>query len=840
MTLYLGIDLGTSNSAVVGNVNGTTRLFKTSDGSDVLPSVIYLDKRGHRFVGKSAQDRIMSAPANVAAGFKRLMGTKSPVKIGDQEWSPEDCSAEIIKTLVGQALTESGEQLIKGAVITIPAAFNQMQSEATIAAAKMAGLDRVSLLQEPVAAAMASIAHSKQKDGVFLVYDLGGGTFDVALVMSTGGAVTVVAHEGINMLGGRDFDRIVFDSVVRPWLLDNFSLPRDFQKDPKYRHLSTIAHRAIEKAKIQLSASESASIFASEDEVRAADQDGEDIYLSIDFARDQLVSLVRDRIEDSIALCRKVIADNGYRHEDISRIVPIGGPSKMPIIREMLQSQLAIEVEQGLDPMTAVAVGAAIFAESRQWEGEQSARKTSRGQETVTGTISMTVDFKSRIAEDSARVRITPEAEVPNGFEVEIFDEGGGTTGRKPFDGVVNLTVPVRKDGDNKFMVTVYNAAGRAVEDMSRQIIIVRTQASAASIPMTYTLAVKTQTGTVGYERNKLEPILKKGTALPAEGRHRFRSGKLLKSGEDDFITFEFYEMREGIDDPERNLHIGDFRMNGREELERGERIRRGSDLIVHWKMSDNGTLSFAVEVPELGRLIDSHNLYLAPGGHINFEGQQGSDVATMLLERAERDLSELDETLGGRADASGDLRSRIERLDSALSTSVDAETHRSVAEEARRVRQEVALLRLAPENEERVLTKEIDEAEVQFDDLRSDAHPVDSDRHEKLLATTRRAIRERDFDTARNSLDEMRSIRLKVLSESPEFLLAIFQRLGEEKFLAIDEALHDRLVVAGIAAVKGNDASGLKGVIGQMFSNRVTAGGDATDIVELAHILGS
>jgi molecular chaperone DnaK len=278
--MYLGIDLGTSNSAVVGNIDGTTRLFKTSDGSDVLPSVIYLDKRGHRFIGKSAQDRIMSAPANVAAGFKRLMGTKSPIRIGDQEWSPEDCSAEIIKTLVGQAITESGEQQIKGAVITIPAAFNQMQSEATISAARMAGLDRVSLLQEPVAAAMASIAHSKQKDGVFLVYDLGGGTFDVALVMSTGGAVNVVAHEGINMLGGRDFDRIVFDSVVRPWLFENFSLPHDFQKDAKFRHLSTIAHRAVEKAKIQLSASETASIFASEDEVRASDQDGAEIYLS--------------------------------------------------------------------------------------------------------------------------------------------------------------------------------------------------------------------------------------------------------------------------------------------------------------------------------------------------------------------------------------------------------------------------------------------------------------------------------------------------------------------------------------------------------------------------------
>ena len=838
--MYLGIDLCTSNSAVVGHLNGTTRLFKAADGSDVLPSVIYLDKRGHMFVGKSAQDRIMSAPANVAAGFKRLMGTKSPVRIGDQEWTPEDCSAEIIRTLVGQAVTESGEQHIDGSVITIPAAFNQMQSEATITAAKKAGLERVSLLQEPVAAAMASIAHSKQKDGVFLVYDLGGGTFDVALIMSTGGAVNVIAHEGINMLGGRDFDRIIFDSVVRPWLVENFSLPPHFQKEPAYRHLSTVAHYAVEKAKIQLSASDNASIFASEDEVRASDQDGEEIYISIDFGRQQLVSFIKDRIDDSIALCRKIISDNGYRHEDIARIVPIGGPSKMPVIREMLQSELAIDVEQGLDPMTAVAMGAAIFAESRQWEGQASSRKVSRGQENVIGQISLSLDFKSRVAEESARLRIRPADETGGGFEVEVLDEEGGTTGRKPIDGVVSLTLPVRKDGENRFQVKVYDQAGRIIDDATKEIVIVRTQASAASIPMTYTLAVKTQTGTVGYERNKLVPILLKGTSLPAEGKQTFRSGKPLKAGEDDFIVFEFYEMREGIDDPERNLHIGDFRLGGKDDLERGERIKRGSELAIHWKMSDNGTLNFSVEIPDLGRLIDSHNLYLAPGGHVNFDGQQGSEVASTLLVRAERDLEELDETLDGNADPSGDLRRRIERLDSALSTSVDADTHRSVAEEARRVRQEVALLRLAPENEERVLNKEVDAAEVAFDEIRDNAHSVDVDRHEKLLVTTRRSIRERDFDAARHSLEEMRSIRFKVLSDTPDFLLAIFHRLAEEKLLAIDEDQHDQLVAEGVAAIKQNDVMGLRGVIGRIFANRVSTGGDATEIVELAHLIGS
>jgi molecular chaperone DnaK len=251
--VYLGIDLGTSNSAVVGHINGQLRLFKTSDGTDVLPSVIYLDKRGHRFIGKSAYDRLLSAPQNVAQGFKRSMGTKNPISFAGQVWTPVQCSAEIIKALISQAVTEAGTQQIDGVVITTPAAFNQMQSEDTIAAARQAGIEKVSLLQEPVAAALAAIAHSKQKDGVFLVYDLGGGTFDIALVMSTAGTVNVIAHEGINMLGGRDFDRIIFDSIVRPWLTENFNLPSDFQRIEKYKNLSEICRHAAEKAKIQLS-----------------------------------------------------------------------------------------------------------------------------------------------------------------------------------------------------------------------------------------------------------------------------------------------------------------------------------------------------------------------------------------------------------------------------------------------------------------------------------------------------------------------------------------------------------------------------------------------------------
>src|ERR1700722_5184784 len=194
--MYLGIDLGTSNSVIAGIEGGEARVFRPADGGEALPSVIYIDKRGHRLYGRRAHDQALVAPDNVAAGFKRLMGTSTPIEIKGAEvtLTPEECSAEIIRQLLGQAATETGSDKVTGAVVTIPAAFNQMQSEATLRAAKMAGITRVDLLQEPIAAAIASMEGAK-RSGQFLVYDLGGGTFDLALVQAINGEVNIVAHQ---------------------------------------------------------------------------------------------------------------------------------------------------------------------------------------------------------------------------------------------------------------------------------------------------------------------------------------------------------------------------------------------------------------------------------------------------------------------------------------------------------------------------------------------------------------------------------------------------------------------------------------------------------------------
>jgi molecular chaperone DnaK len=333
--MYLGIDLGTSNSAIAGNDGRELRLFKTTDGYDVLASAIMIDGRGAMFVGRRAYDQDAFSPENVGKRFKRLMGTTSPVtfKSAERTLTPEEASSEILKALLAQARMSAGEFITEGAIVTIPAAFNQMQCEATMRAAGAAGIERVGLLQEPIAAAMASIAdrqrtNSALKDGQFLVYDLGGGTFDAAIVQSIGGTVNIVGHEGVNMLGGTDFDRAVVNAIVRPWLVETFDLPSNFQKEPAYARVLRIAAFCAEKAKIEVSAQKSSTIFADENQLRTHDRAGREIYLDIPLNRAQVDALVIDQIDRSIDVCRKLMAENGYDTSDIDRVVFIGGPTR--------------------------------------------------------------------------------------------------------------------------------------------------------------------------------------------------------------------------------------------------------------------------------------------------------------------------------------------------------------------------------------------------------------------------------------------------------------------------------------------------------------------------------
>jgi molecular chaperone DnaK len=828
--MYLGIDLGTSNSAIVGYDAGKLRLFKTAEGVDVLPSAIMIDRRGSMLVGKRAYDQAAYSPENVAQGFKRLMGTSSTIAFGatGRTMTPEEASSEVLKALIAQAKMDAGDFKTEGAVITIPAAFNQMQTEATMKAAKLAGIAKVALLQEPIAAAMASIAKSDNKSGQFLVYDLGGGTFDVAIVQSIAGSATVVAHAGINMLGGRDFDRAILNSIVRPWLLKNFDLSEDFQTDNAYQRLLRVAQHHCEVAKIALSTKLVDRIFADENQIGAKDRRGKEIYFDVEIAREALEALIKDYITRSIELCRSLLKDTGYRSEDIDRVVMIGGPSRMPIVRNNVSNQLGIRVDTDTDPMTAVAMGAAIFSEGRDWSNTAVSAKSSRGSRKPSGPLDIRYDFAARTADDHVRIRVRLGSGIDKkGFRLVVDTEDGWTSGQIALENNMEIKdVPLGKHGENVIRITVLDAKGAPMADAISELSVFRALATADGMPITHTIAVKVVKSAAGVERNALVQLVKKGTSLPTSGMDKFRAARDLRANDGTSLDFELFEQTEGVDDPELNLPIGVFRINST-DLERGDVIRKGDDIFVRWSIDGNGLLNSELEIPSISKRYSPGRMYVSTRDHRNFDGEDGIRLAAEVINNAEEDIHRLDKALGSKvAREISDLQDRLARQRDALRLSHEADTRRAVSEEGRFIRQEISRIRNNSENLKSSLRSEIDEFVELFSiDFAKTADPKVNSQIHRLAGLARDALMKDDrnsIDEARRSFDEMRAILLSDLAKRPGFWVGMFEDLAKDRHRAIDKSKHDQLVNEGEAHIRSKDIDSLRQTTFKLRENMV------------------
>jgi molecular chaperone DnaK len=800
MKMYLGIDLGTSNSAIVGNDGESLRLFKATDGSDVLPSAIMLDRRGGMFVGKRAYEQDAFSPENVGKRFKRLMGTKSPVefKSAGRSMSPEEASAEILKTLLAQAQMAAGSFEIKGTVITIPAAFNQMQCEATMRAAQTAGIQQVGLVQEPIAAAMASMADRQRrnaalKDGQFLVYDLGGGTFDVAIVQSVGGTINVVGHGGINMLGGSDFDRTVVNNLVRPWLMENFDLPEDLQKFPAFQRVLRIATFFSEKAKIDLSAQVTSRIFADETQIATKDRRGQEIFLDIPFERSQLESLVGDQVDRSIEACRALLKESGYESGDIDRIVFIGGPTRMPIVRTRVPDQLGIAGDLESDPMTAVAFGAAIFAESRDWSGGIVKSKATRTTTRASGPLKIEYGFPERTSDHRIRIRIRPQPDALNmGYRIQVDSDMGWTSGQLPLDGTNSINdVPVGRRGDNHFRVMIFDRSGAPLEASETRLTVKRTDAASAGTRTTHAIAVKVVVEENGVATNVLEDLVEKGHPTPASGTKAFRAARDLRAGDDGDLDFEVYQKDPGVPDPSLNLHVGSFHISSG-DLERGDVIRRGDKISVHWNLDENGLLNCALEIPSIGRRFDTGKMFTDQGAQKSFQGQEGEDLANSVLANAQSELDEMQRTLGANvAKDAREIGRRLHEQRETLQKSYEADTRRSIVEEGRAIRQEISRVKNRSENAGLVLNADLNSMVDAFNSvIRPQATPGVAEHFDHLVRQVKEAIQKGRIQDARKSYAEILAIFFDAAHKQPAFVIDLFLDLARERHVAIDKAL--------------------------------------------------
>ena len=347
MSKTIGIDLGTTNSCVAVYEGGEAKVIANPEGSRTTPSVVAF-KNGEIIVGQAAKNQMVTNPDTIAS-IKRLMGTSKKVKANGKEYTPEEISAMILGDLKKTAEAYLGET-VKKAVITVPAYFNDAQRQATKNAGKIAGLEVERIINEPTAAALAYGMDKQDKTEQILVYDLGGGTFDVSILEIGDGVFEVKSTSGNNHLGGDDYDQRIIDYLVKEFKKSNsIDLSKDKMAMQRLKD-------AAEKAKKDLSGMTTTNIslpFISQGE------DGP-VHLDISLSRAKFEDLTRDLTDSTLEPVRKALKDAKLTKKDIDKVLLVGGSTRMPRIAEIIKEELGQEASKGVNPDEVVAMGAAI------------------------------------------------------------------------------------------------------------------------------------------------------------------------------------------------------------------------------------------------------------------------------------------------------------------------------------------------------------------------------------------------------------------------------------------------------------------------------------------------
>ena len=350
MAKTIGIDLGTTNSCVAVIEGGEPVVIANAEGARTTPSVVAFSKTGERMVGQVAKRQAITNPDRTISSIKREMGTDHKVTIDGKSYTPQEISAMILQKLKGDAEAYLGES-VTSAVITVPAYFTDAQRQATKDAGKIAGLDVKRIINEPTAAAL-SYGIDKEDDQKIMVYDHGGGTFDVSIIEMGDGVQEVLATAGNNRLGGDDFDKRVMD-----WIINSFKVSDGIDLSGDKMAMQRIKE-AAEKAKIELSGMTSASINLP---FITADATGPK-HLDLTLSRAKFNELTADLVEKTMGPVRQALSDSGLSIGEINKVLMVGGSSRIPAVQEAVKKLIGKEPFKGINPDECVAIGAALQA----------------------------------------------------------------------------------------------------------------------------------------------------------------------------------------------------------------------------------------------------------------------------------------------------------------------------------------------------------------------------------------------------------------------------------------------------------------------------------------------
>nr|MBO2494213.1 molecular chaperone DnaK [Clostridia bacterium] len=433
MGKVIGIDLGTTNSCVAVMEGGQPVVIPNAEGARVTPSVVAFTKTGERLVGQVAKRQAITNPERTVISIKRRMGTNYRVKIDDKEYSPEEISAMILMKLKQDAEAYLGEPITQ-AVITVPAYFSDSQRQATKNAGRIAGLEVLRIINEPTAAALA-YGLDKEGNQKILVYDLGGGTFDVSILEIGDGVFEVLATSGNNHLGGDDFDQRIIDYIADEFMKEHGI---DLRKD---KMALQRLKEAAEKAKIELSSTLTTNINLP---FITADASGPK-HLDMTLTRAKFEELTADLVEMTMGPLRQALSDAGLTPDDIDKVILVGGSTRIPAVQEAVKKATGKEPYKGINPDECVAIGAAIQAAVLAGEVKDvlllDVTPLSLGIETLGGVFTKIIERNTTIPTRKSQI-FTTAADGQTSVEIHVLQgerpmaADNKTLGRFILDGI--------------------------------------------------------------------------------------------------------------------------------------------------------------------------------------------------------------------------------------------------------------------------------------------------------------------------------------------------------------------------------------------------------------------
>jgi len=804
--IQIGIDLGTTNSSVAINNNGTIEIVKKPGGVEYTPSVFGFDKAKNKVVGQRAYENFYKNASeeeikNYKPEVKRLMGTSETFHFErvDTKMSPEEISAEILKSLKEDILRKYPDFNTVAAVITVPAAFSVLQSEATKRAGNLAGFKHVILLQEPIAAAVA-YGFSNTKNENWLIYDFGGGTFDVALIASKERALSVLGHNGDNFLGGKNFDLEIVDKVIVPKILEKFSIKNFNRSNEKYRGAFSQLKFFAETAKIELSQYDKISIVV---ENIGKDDEDKEIFVTINFTRKEFETLIKPMVDRTIELSKETLKDAGIKNGSVAKVILVGGPTQIPYIRERIESDLKITVDASVDPLTVVARGACVFGIGQKIPKElqeNSGKKLKEGtlsvslnyesmtsdtEETVSGVIE---DFKD--TEDEYYIQIQSDSGFYNGSKIKL--KGG-----KFFD-----TVAVEPNKPNVYWLYLFDKQGNSIPiDPDSFTITQGLSVSGAPLPHSVKIVVVQKDYTRNVAVNFCDSVFDKGSMLPIKKvLTDYKTSRKLKRGEENELDIVVVEGESEM--PDRNGFLCKVGINGKDLP---HDLPEGTPVELTVSVNESREVFITAYIP----LID-----------LTVNARSTSHDETIELKNIEQDL----ETQKERAKVASENLSPDERqkIDNNIQSAQTSVRNASVDEDEKMKANKqikdikIALDKIEKEKEMPQLVKEfkdgIQDTQAIINDYADEKDKtINNDQLSKLKDEGEKAISSNDKSLLIRINEQIKELSSKAVFSNPATWVHQFKKITEGKPDFINEKEAKYYIEKGKRAIELGDVDEIK-----------------------------